>query len=35
LVLDPVSGDELVSLAKEMLSQPADVIARMMKLLGS
>jgi tripartite-type tricarboxylate transporter receptor subunit TctC len=32
--LEPVSGDELESLAKEVLSQPADIVERMRKLLA-
>jgi tripartite-type tricarboxylate transporter receptor subunit TctC len=35
LELDPVSGEELETLAKEIMTQPAEVIARMKKLLGS
>jgi len=32
--LEPVSGDELESLAKDVLSQPADIVERMRKLLA-
>jgi tripartite-type tricarboxylate transporter receptor subunit TctC len=32
--LEPVSGDELESLAKEVLSQPAEIVERMKKLLA-
>jgi tripartite-type tricarboxylate transporter receptor subunit TctC len=32
--LDPVSGEELEKLVKEVMSQPPDVIAKMKKLLG-
>ena len=32
--LDPVSGEELEKIVKEVMNQPADVIARMKKLLG-
>jgi tripartite-type tricarboxylate transporter receptor subunit TctC len=32
--LEPVSGDELESLAKEVLSQPAEIVERMRKLLA-
>jgi tripartite-type tricarboxylate transporter receptor subunit TctC len=35
LDLDPVSGEELESLAKEIMVQPPDVIERMKKLLGT
>ena len=35
LDLDPVSGEELESLAKEIMAQPPDVIERMKKLLGT
>jgi len=35
LDLDPVSGEELESLGKEIIAQPPDVIERMKKLLGS
>ena len=35
LDLDPVSGEDLAKLAKEIMSQPPEVIARMKKLLGS
>lgn len=33
-ILDPVSGEELQSLAQEVMSQPPEVIERMKKLLG-
>ena len=32
--LDPVSGEEMESLAKEVVSQPAETIERMRKILG-
>ena len=32
--LDPVPGEELEKIAKEIMNQPPDVIARMKKLLG-
>ena len=32
--LEPVTGDELESLAKEVLSQPAEIVERMRKLLA-
>jgi tripartite-type tricarboxylate transporter receptor subunit TctC len=32
--LDPVSGDELEKIVKEVMSQPPDIIARLKKLLG-
>jgi tripartite-type tricarboxylate transporter receptor subunit TctC len=32
--LEPVSGEEVETLAKEVLTQPADVIDRMKKLIG-
>lgn len=35
LELDPVSGEELESLAKEIVAQPPDVVERMKKLLGT
>jgi tripartite-type tricarboxylate transporter receptor subunit TctC len=35
LELDPVSGEELEALAKEIVAQPPDVIERMKKLLGT
>lgn len=35
LDLDPVSGEDLAKLAKEIMSQPPEVIARMKKLLGT
>ena len=33
--LDPVTGEELERLVKEVMSQPPDIIARMKKLLGT
>jgi hypothetical protein len=33
--LEPVSGEELENLAKEVTSQPPAVIERMKKLLGN
>jgi tripartite-type tricarboxylate transporter receptor subunit TctC len=33
--VDAVSGEELAKLAKEVVSQPADVVEQMMKLLGN
>jgi len=33
--LDPVTGEELEKIVKEVMSQPADIIARMKKLLGA
>ncbi|HWH76592.1 MAG TPA: tripartite tricarboxylate transporter substrate-binding protein [Candidatus Binatus sp.] len=35
LDLDPVSGEDLESLAKEIVAQPPEVIERMRKLLGT
>ena len=35
LELDPVSGEELETLGKEIVAQPPDVIERMKKLLGN
>jgi tripartite-type tricarboxylate transporter receptor subunit TctC len=35
LELDPVSGEELQTLASEIMAQPPEVIERMKKLLGS
>jgi hypothetical protein len=32
--LDPVAGDELDRIVKEVMTQPPDIIARMKKLLG-
>jgi tripartite-type tricarboxylate transporter receptor subunit TctC len=32
--LDAVPGEELEKLVKEVMSQPADIVARMKKLLG-
>jgi len=32
--LDPVSGEELEKIVKDVMSQPPDIIARMKKLLG-
>jgi tripartite-type tricarboxylate transporter receptor subunit TctC len=34
LELDPTSGADLESLAKEVMSSPADVVQRVQKLLG-
>ena len=33
--LDPVPGEELEKIVKEVMSQPPEVIARMKKLLGN
>ena len=33
--LDPVAGEEMEKLAKEVMSQPASVIERMKKVLGN
>jgi hypothetical protein len=33
--VDAVSGEELDKLAKVVVSQPPDVVERMMKLLGN
>ena len=33
--VDAISGEELAKLAKEVVSQPPDVVERMMKLLGN
>ena len=35
LEFDPVSGEDLESLGKEIMAQPPDVIERMKKLLGT
>jgi tripartite-type tricarboxylate transporter receptor subunit TctC len=35
LELDPVSGEDLHALAKEIIAQPAEVVERMKKLLGT
>jgi tripartite-type tricarboxylate transporter receptor subunit TctC len=35
LELDPVSGEDLQALAKEIIAQPAEVVERMKKLLGT
>ena len=35
LDLDPVSGEDLETLGKEIIAQPPDVIERMKKLLGT
>jgi tripartite-type tricarboxylate transporter receptor subunit TctC len=32
--INPVSGEKLEALAKEVIQQPADVIERMKKILG-
>jgi hypothetical protein len=34
LEIDPTQGDEMESLAKEVMATPPDVVARMRKLLG-
>lgn len=33
LCIDPVGGDELEALAREVMAQPADVVERMKRLL--
>ena len=33
--LDPVKGEELEKIVKEVMDQPADIVARMKKLLGA
>jgi hypothetical protein len=33
--LDPVSGEDLQTLANEIVAQPPEVIERMKKLLGT
>ena len=33
--LDPVKGEELERIVKDVMSQPADIVARMKKLLGA
>ena len=33
--VDAISGEELAKLAKEVVTQPPDVVDRMMKLLGN
>jgi tripartite-type tricarboxylate transporter receptor subunit TctC len=33
--VDPVGGDEMERLAKEVMSQPPEVIERMKKVLGN
>jgi hypothetical protein len=35
LELDPVSGEDLESLGKEIIAQPPEVVERMKKLLGT
>ena len=35
LDLDPVSGEELETLGKEIVAQPPEVVERMKKLLGT
>ena len=35
LELDPVSGEDLEALGKEIIAQPPDVVERMKKLLGT
>jgi tripartite-type tricarboxylate transporter receptor subunit TctC len=32
--LDPVPGEELEKIVKDVMSQPPDIVARMKKLLG-
>ena len=32
--INPVSGERLEALAKEMINQPADIVERMKKLMG-
>lgn len=34
LELDPVSGEELETLANEVIAQPPEIIERMKKVLG-
>jgi hypothetical protein len=34
LDLDPSSGEEVETLVKEVMSQPADVVERLKKLMG-
>jgi len=34
LEIDPISGEELEALAKEVIAQPPEVVERMRKLLG-
>jgi tripartite-type tricarboxylate transporter receptor subunit TctC len=34
LEIEPTSGEELAALAKEVITQPAEVVERMKKLLG-
>jgi hypothetical protein len=33
--LDPVSGEDLEALGKEIIAQPLEVVERMKKLLGT
>ena len=33
--LDPVPGEDLEKIVKDVMSQPADIVARMKKLLGN
>jgi hypothetical protein len=35
LELDPVSGEDLQTLASEIMAQPPEVVERMKKLLGT
>jgi hypothetical protein len=32
--VDPIGGEQLAALAKEVIAQPPDVVARLQKLLG-
>jgi tripartite-type tricarboxylate transporter receptor subunit TctC len=34
LNIEPVAGDELEVLAREVIAQPADIVERMKRLLG-
>jgi len=34
MIVEPISGEELEALAKEVVAQPPDVIERLKKLLG-
>ena len=34
MVVEPISGEKLEALAKEVVAQPPDVIERLKKLLG-
>ena len=33
--LDPVQGEELEKIVKDVMNQPPDIVARMKKLLGA